>query len=78
MLGPRISCRASACISVLTINLPQFEGTDDTDGRALYRTVSELADSLAKEDPIMITGRLRQHSWEPPNEPAVGHRDRGR
>jgi single stranded DNA-binding protein len=38
-----------------------------------------LADSLAKGDRVMVTGRLRQRSWETPRgRQAVGHRDRGR
>jgi single stranded DNA-binding protein len=38
-----------------------------------------LADSLAKGDRVMVTGRLRQRSWETPEgEKAVGHRGRGR
>jgi single stranded DNA-binding protein len=38
-----------------------------------------LADSLGKGDRVMVTGRLRQRSWETPRRrQAVGHRDRGR
>jgi single stranded DNA-binding protein len=38
-----------------------------------------LADSLAKGDRVMVTGRLRQRSWgNPRGRQAVGHRDRGR
>ena len=37
-----------------------------------------LAESLSKGDRVMVTGRLRQRSWEAPRRQAVGHRDRGR
>ncbi len=37
-----------------------------------------LADSLTKGDRVMVTGRLRQRSWETRGRQAVGHRDRGR
>ena len=37
-----------------------------------------LADSLAKGDRVMVTGRLRQRSWETPRVTAVSDRDRGR
>jgi single-strand DNA-binding protein len=38
-----------------------------------------LADSLTKGDRVMVTGRLRQRSWETPEgDKALGDRDRGR
>ena len=38
-----------------------------------------LADSLGKGDRVMVTGRLRQRSWERPRgRQALSHRDRGR
>jgi single-stranded DNA-binding protein len=37
-----------------------------------------LADSLAKGGRVMVTGRLRQRSWDPRGREAVGGRDRGR
>ena len=38
-----------------------------------------LADSLTKGDRVMVTGRLRQRSWESPRRrQALGHRAGGR
>jgi Single-strand binding protein family len=37
-----------------------------------------LADSLSKGDRVMVTGRLRQRSWETPRGEALGHRAGGR
>ena len=38
-----------------------------------------LAESLGKGDRVMVTGRLRQRSWERPRgRQALSHRDRGR
>jgi single-stranded DNA-binding protein len=33
-----------------------------------------LAESLGKGDRVMVTGRLRQRSWETPRATSVGHR----
>ena len=46
----------------------------------VWRSQAEhLADSLSKGDRVMVTGRLRQRSWETPEGgQALGHRDRGR
>jgi single-strand DNA-binding protein len=42
------------------------------------RQAEHLADSLAKGDRVMVTGRLQQRSWETPEGgDAVGGRDRG-
>ena len=42
----------------------------------VWRSQAEhLADSLSKGDRVMVTGRLRQRSWETPRgRQAVGHR----
>jgi len=45
----------------------------------VWRSQAEhLTDSLAKGDRVMVTGRLRQRSWETRRREAVGDRDRGR
>jgi hypothetical protein len=40
------------------------EAIDDT--RRIHATPSTLAESLGKGDRVMVTGRLRQRSWETP------------